>query len=101
MKLQDLRELDDLALLLRERDIAEQYTSARFQNYTSQLSSTAKLRELRRDIARLKTVIRERERERNLHKGGLLAKVDSKELREKTKYAKIRAQFGVESTHKS
>ena len=97
ISLQDLRDLDDLALLLRERDIVEQYASARFQHHTSQLANTAKLRTLRRDLARIKTVVRQRESEKGLNKGGLLASVDSKELREKTKYNKIRATFGAES----
>lgn len=100
MKLADLRDMEDMALLLRERDFAEQYTAARFQHYTSNLPSTAKLKALRRDIARIKTVIRQREIERGLPVGGLSASVRGAELRAKTKYDKIRAQFGAESSVK-
>jgi large subunit ribosomal protein L29 len=97
MKIADLRELEDLELLLRERDVTEDLLTARFQHHTSQLASPARLRQLRREVARIKTVVRERERERALPRGGLLKSVDAKQLREKTKYAKLRAQFGAES----
>ena len=45
----------DLASAERE------YQQARFDNYTKGLDSPGKIRELRRDIARLKTEVRRRE----------------------------------------
>jgi large subunit ribosomal protein L29 len=49
-------ELKDL-----ERELRVELFKARIQNHTNQLDSTAKLRGLRRDIARINTVLRERE----------------------------------------
>jgi large subunit ribosomal protein L29 len=49
-------ELKDL-----ERELRTEMFKARIQNHTNQLDSTAKLRSLRRDIARVKTVLRQRE----------------------------------------
>lgn len=49
-------ELKDL-----ERDLRTELFKARIQNHTNQLDSTAKLRSLRRDIARINTVLRQRE----------------------------------------
>jgi large subunit ribosomal protein L29 len=49
-------ELKDL-----ERDLRLELFKARIQNHTNQLDSTARLRSLRRDIARIHTVLRQRE----------------------------------------
>jgi large subunit ribosomal protein L29 len=49
-------ELKDL-----ERELRTELFKARIQNHTNQLDSTAKLRSLRRDIARINTVLRQRE----------------------------------------
>jgi len=96
MKLNDLRTLDDFELLLHERDVMEELLTARFQHHTSQLQSTAKLRSLRRDMARIKTVIRQREIERKLPSGALRRNVDQKELRKKgSNFSKFRARFGA------
>jgi len=53
------RSTDDLKGL--ETDLRRELFKARIQNHTNQLDSTAKLRKLRRDIARVATVVRERE----------------------------------------
>jgi large subunit ribosomal protein L29 len=50
---------DELKTLVGE--IRVELFKARIQNHTNQLDSTAKLRGLRRDIARIKTVLRQRE----------------------------------------
>jgi len=57
----DLRELgaDDLADKLRESK--EELFNLRFQAATGQLDNNARLRTVRREIARIYTVIRERE----------------------------------------
>jgi large subunit ribosomal protein L29 len=49
-------ELKDL-----ERDLRLELFKARIQNHTNQLDSSARLRSLRRDIARIHTVQRQRE----------------------------------------
>ncbi|MBC7594185.1 MAG: 50S ribosomal protein L29 [Actinomycetota bacterium] len=50
---------DDLAEKLREAK--EELFNLRFQNATGQLENNARLRTVRRDIARIYTVLRERE----------------------------------------
>ncbi|GAA2081219.1 50S ribosomal protein L29 [Aeromicrobium tamlense] len=57
----ELRDLnaDDLAAKLKEAK--EELFNLRFQNATGQLDNTARLRTVRKDIARIYTVIRERE----------------------------------------
>ncbi|MEO6473048.1 MAG: 50S ribosomal protein L29 [Aeromicrobium sp.] len=51
--------VDDLAGKLRESK--EELFNLRFQNATGQLENNARLRTVRRDIARIYTVLRERE----------------------------------------
>ena len=57
----ELRDLttDDLSAKLAEAK--EELFNLRFQNATGQLDNTARLRTVRKDIARIYTVIRERE----------------------------------------
>ncbi|MFT4298329.1 MAG: 50S ribosomal protein L29 [Aeromicrobium sp.] len=50
---------DDLAEKLR--DAKEELFNLRFQNATGQLENNARLRTVRKDIARIYTVLRERE----------------------------------------
>ncbi|MBM9462089.1 50S ribosomal protein L29 [Aeromicrobium sp. YIM 150415] len=50
---------DDLASKLKEAK--EELFNLRFQNATGQLDNTARLKSVRREIARIYTVIRERE----------------------------------------
>ena len=75
MNIQDLRTLDDKGLLLRRQDMVGEIASLKFQHATGQLDDTARLRRVRRDLARVNTVIRQREADTGLHKGGLTAKV--------------------------
>ena len=57
----ELRDLtaDDLSAKLAEAK--EELFNLRFQNATGQLDNTARLRQVRKDIARIYTVMRERE----------------------------------------
>ena len=75
MKAADVRTLDDKALLLRRQDLLGEYTSVKFRHATGQLENTSVLRSLRRDLGRVNTIIREREHDQNLPKGGLLGAV--------------------------
>lgn len=61
MKALELRELSDEELKKRLIDEEENLAHMRFQHATAQLESSAKLRTVRRDIARMKTVLHERE----------------------------------------
>ena len=60
MKAAELRELSVEELRNRENDLAEQIFALRLQQVTGQIESPAKLRETRRDLARVLTVLRQR-----------------------------------------
>jgi large subunit ribosomal protein L29 len=57
----DLRGLDDDALLQKLTEAKEELFNLRFQSATGQLESHGRLKAVRRDIARIYTVMRERE----------------------------------------
>lgn len=61
MKAKDLRELTIEELKQRELDLREELFNLRYQHATHQLENTAKLKQLRRDIARIKTILREKQ----------------------------------------
>jgi large subunit ribosomal protein L29 len=60
MKPQELRELAPDDLKGKEKELQEQLFRLRFQKSLGQLDNALKLREVRRDIARVKTVRREK-----------------------------------------
>ena len=55
MKASELRELSDEQLEDRLRELREELFNLRFQYATRQLTNTARIREVRRDIARVLT----------------------------------------------
>ena len=55
------RDLDDQALLDRLSEAREELFNLRFQNATGQLTNTARITEIKRDIARCLTETRTRE----------------------------------------
>jgi large subunit ribosomal protein L29 len=57
----ELRELPDDDLVVRLRDFKEELFNLRFQVATGQLDNNRRLQKVRRDIARIYTVMRERE----------------------------------------
>jgi large subunit ribosomal protein L29 len=61
MELEKIRNLSDAELLHQERTASEQLFRLRFQVSLGQNDGVKKLRELRTEIARIKTVARERE----------------------------------------
>ena len=60
-KVGDLRELADDDLATKLREAKEELFNLRFQGATGQLESHGRLRAVRRDIARIYTIMRERE----------------------------------------
>ncbi len=58
---EDLRGLDDDELLNRLKESKEELFNLRFQVATGQLDNNRRLQTVRRDIARIYTVMRERE----------------------------------------
>ena len=57
MKAKDLRELNNEELSAKKRDLREELFKLSFQHGVRRLDNTATLRELRKNIARIKTVI--------------------------------------------
>lgn len=57
MKMEELRERSDEELRELESSLGQDLFDARIKNYTNQLDDTSKVRKLRRDIARVKTVL--------------------------------------------
>ena len=61
MKVEKIRNLTDVELKHQERDLADQLFKLKFQMNMGQTESLKKIRGLRRDIARVQTVLREQE----------------------------------------
>ncbi len=61
MKIFEIRELPVSELAKRVKDEEENLVHLKFQKATSQLENPLQLRNSRRDIARMKTVLRERQ----------------------------------------
>jgi len=60
MKAGDLRELGADQLAVRERELADQLFRMRIQKSMGQLEAPDKIRLVRRDLARVKTVLRQK-----------------------------------------
>ena len=56
-----LRDLDETDLVTRLQDAKKELFNLRFQSATGQLDNNARLRTVRREIARIYTILRERE----------------------------------------
>ncbi|RLA84636.1 MAG: 50S ribosomal protein L29 [Deltaproteobacteria bacterium] len=65
MKAKELRGLSDEELRQRERELREELFNLRFQHSLGQLTNTARISQVKREIARIKTILRERELERS------------------------------------
>jgi large subunit ribosomal protein L29 len=63
VKAAEIREKNREELESLQKDLRVQLFKARIQNHTNQLDSTAKLGKLRKDIARINTVLRQREQQ--------------------------------------
>ena len=61
MKAKDIRNLTTTELEKEIKEAKEQLFNLRFQLATGQLEETANIRKVRKTIARLKTIVRERE----------------------------------------
>jgi large subunit ribosomal protein L29 len=61
VKAKEFRELTVEELKQREKDLAGEYFNLKFQLATNQLSNTMKLTQVKQDIARVKTILREKE----------------------------------------
>ena len=68
MKVDKIRNLTDVELGSQERELADELFKLKFQLNMGQTESLKKIRGLRRDIARVKTIVRERELVENTEK---------------------------------
>ncbi len=60
MKVTDIRELNEQELEEKVKELKEELFNLRFQEATGQLENFMRIKEVRRSIARVKTVLRER-----------------------------------------
>ncbi len=93
MNAADLRTLDDKGLLLRQQDLLGELTSLKFQKATGQLDNTAAVTTVRRTLARVNTLIREREIEQGMAVGGLARAIGPVEA-EASAFASFRKFMG-------
>ena len=63
MKAGELRDLNTDELGAKERDLVDQLFRMRIQKSMGQLEAPAKMATMRRDLARIKTVLRERDKQ--------------------------------------
>jgi len=60
MKAKDLRALNEGELAVKERELNEELFNLRFQQATGQLDNVMRIPQVKRDIARLKTILKEK-----------------------------------------
>jgi large subunit ribosomal protein L29 len=60
MKAKDLRALNDGELLQKAKELKEELFNLRFQQATGQLDNTMRIPQVKRDIARAQTILREK-----------------------------------------
>ncbi|MBW3633243.1 MAG: 50S ribosomal protein L29 [Chloroflexi bacterium] len=70
MKPAEIRAMDDDKLEERHNDLLAEWRTLRFQEAVGQLTATARIRQIRKDIARIKTIQTEREIELELASAG-------------------------------
>ena len=61
MKASEVRELTLEELRQREEDVSEELFNLKFQLATAQLENKMRVRQVRRDLARIKTIMREKQ----------------------------------------
>lgn len=69
MRAREIREKSDNDLVVKCRELKEELFNLKFQLSLGQLTNTVKVREIRREIARINTVLAERNpKERKSHR---------------------------------
>jgi large subunit ribosomal protein L29 len=64
MKIKELKDLSREELKEKEKDLVEELFKLRFRHGTGQLDSPSAIKKVKRDIARVKTVLGEKEAEK-------------------------------------
>jgi len=62
LKPNEIREMNLVELKMKEQDLQEEFFNLRFQRVTNRLENPWKIHEVRKDIARVKTIIREKQK---------------------------------------
>jgi large subunit ribosomal protein L29 len=60
MKSKELRQLSEGELLVKEKELGEELFNLRFQHATGQLENVMRIPQVKRDIARVKTILKEK-----------------------------------------
>jgi large subunit ribosomal protein L29 len=61
MKVKVLKDLTAEELLKKKKDVKEEVFNLRFQHSTGQLENTARMKLIKRDVARIETILKEKE----------------------------------------
>ena len=61
MKANELRKLSNVELAAREKELKEELFNLRFQMATGQVNNPQRIRECKKDVARVKTLLCERQ----------------------------------------
>jgi large subunit ribosomal protein L29 len=61
MKAKEIRELTDAEAQAKLRDLRQELFNLRLQQQTARLERPSRIREVRRDMARIETILRERQ----------------------------------------
>ena len=61
MKARELKEMSEAELRQKEKEVTEELFNLKFQHATGQLENTERLPQVRKDLARVKTVLRAKE----------------------------------------
>jgi large subunit ribosomal protein L29 len=77
MKARELKEKDGSELIEQERELREELFNLRFQHATGQLENTMAVVRVKKDIARVKTILREKELEQKGKSEGSDVDLDS------------------------
>ncbi|HDJ23540.1 MAG: 50S ribosomal protein L29 [Candidatus Aminicenantes bacterium 4484_214] len=64
MKARELREMSIEELLTKEQELKDQLFKLKFQHTLGQLENKMKMRNIKKDIARIKTIVKELELEK-------------------------------------
>ena len=67
MKIREIREMSNDEIIKRIQEEELNLADLRFSHQLKQLTNTAKLKLVRKDIARMKTILRERQMQANAH----------------------------------
>ncbi len=60
MKARELKEMSEAELRQKEKEVTEEYFNLKFQHATGQLENTERLPQVRKSLARVKTLLRQK-----------------------------------------